>query len=74
MMDYTHAPRQILLKIEKKAYKDYKPRPPNWNKNLQNSISGVTFDLSLYWHQYPWTLGEVVCRLRAWISEMWVSQ
>ena len=38
-----------------------------------NSILGVTFDLSLYWHQYPWTLGEIVCRLRAWISEMWAD-
>ena len=36
-------------------------------------IAGVTFDLSIYWHQYPWTLGEIVCKLRAWIAEMWAT-
>ena len=38
--------------------------------DIATRLMGVTFDLSVYWHQYPWTLGEVVCRLRAWISEM----
>ena len=33
-------------------------------------IAGATFDLSLYWHQYPWVLGEPICKLRAFLSEM----
>lgn len=64
MMDYTHA----------NTFKNRKEGLRTKNHARQNKIkisnSGVTFDLSLYWHQYPWTLGEVVCRLRAWISEM----
>ena len=35
-----------------------------------NHYVGVTFDLSVYWHQYPWQLGEFSCKLRAFISEM----
>ena len=33
---------------------------------------GATFDLSVYWHQYPFPFGESVCRIRAFLSEMWV--
>ena len=33
-------------------------------------IVGATFDLSVYWHQYPWVLGEWACRARAFLSEM----
>ena len=31
---------------------------------------GLTFDLSVYWHQYPWPLGEGTCKIRAFVSEM----
>ena len=31
---------------------------------------GATFDLSVYWHQYPYPFGESVCRMRAFLSEM----
>jgi len=33
-------------------------------------LMGATFDLSVYWHQYPWLLGEWACRIRAGASEM----
>uniref|UniRef100_A0A2H1V8T4 SFRICE_024157 n=1 Tax=Spodoptera frugiperda TaxID=7108 RepID=A0A2H1V8T4_SPOFR len=31
--------------------------------------SGLPNDLSVYWHQYPYSLGIVFCKLRALISE-----
>eukprot|EP00090_Calanus_glacialis_P021828 TRINITY_DN33669_c0_g1_i1.p1 TRINITY_DN33669_c0_g1~~TRINITY_DN33669_c0_g1_i1.p1 ORF type:complete len:422 (+),score=119.18 TRINITY_DN33669_c0_g1_i1:180-1268(+) len=33
-------------------------------------IMGASFDLSVYWQQYPWVLGELACRVRAFLSEM----
>ena len=38
--------------------------------DIATLLMGVTFDLSVYWRQYPWQLGEVSCRLRAMVSEM----
>ncbi|XP_050056870.1 neuropeptides capa receptor isoform X2 [Aphis gossypii] len=32
--------------------------------------SGLPNDLSVYWQQYPWPLGEVLCKFRALVSEM----
>ena len=32
--------------------------------------AGASFDLSVYWQQYPWVLGDTVCKLRAFIAEM----
>ncbi|XP_057670901.1 neuropeptides capa receptor-like [Diorhabda carinulata] len=32
-------------------------------------IFGLPYDVSLYWHQYPWTLGDLLCKTRALISE-----
>ncbi|KAJ3658846.1 hypothetical protein Zmor_010565 [Zophobas morio] len=33
-------------------------------------IFGLPNDVALYWHQYPWTLGDGFCKLRALLSEM----
>ncbi|KAK4887538.1 hypothetical protein RN001_003809 [Aquatica leii] len=33
-------------------------------------IFGLPNDVTLYWHQYPWILGESFCKIRALISEM----
>lgn len=33
-------------------------------------LFGLPNDLSVYWQQYPWPLGEIVCKLRALIAEM----
>ncbi|XP_046440100.1 neurotensin receptor type 1-like [Daphnia pulex] len=33
-------------------------------------LFGLPNDLSVYWQQYPWALGEIVCKLRALIAEM----
>lgn len=30
---------------------------------------GLPYDLSLYWHQYPYNLGLTFCKARALISE-----
>ncbi|EEC16256.1 neuropeptide capa receptor, putative [Ixodes scapularis] len=30
---------------------------------------GLPNDLKLYWQQYPWRLGETLCRLRALVAE-----
>lgn len=35
-------------------------------------ISGLPYDLSLYWHQYPYNLGLTFCKMRALISEAYV--
>lgn len=32
-------------------------------------VSGLPFDLSLFWYQYPFSLGLGFCKLRALISE-----
>ena len=40
------------------------------HKLLNYIILGVSFDLGVYWQQYPWQLGELACKLRAWGSEM----
>ncbi|XP_050682836.1 neuropeptides capa receptor-like isoform X2 [Leptidea sinapis] len=32
-------------------------------------LFGLPYDLSVYWHQYPFSLGVVFCKLRALISE-----
>lgn len=33
-------------------------------------IFGLPNDVALYWHQYPWVLGETFCKIRALLSEM----
>jgi hypothetical protein len=33
-------------------------------------VAGLPYDLGVYWQQYPWVLGETVCKLRALGSEM----
>ncbi|XP_076323823.1 neuropeptides capa receptor-like isoform X1 [Tachypleus tridentatus] len=33
-------------------------------------LFGIPNDLKLYWQQYPWLLGETVCKLRAMVAEM----
>lgn len=33
-------------------------------------VFGVPNDVAVYWHQYPWALGEFCCKLRALLSEM----
>ncbi|XP_013788011.1 neuropeptides capa receptor-like, partial [Limulus polyphemus] len=33
-------------------------------------LFGIPNDLKLYWQQYPWQLGETVCKLRAMVAEM----
>ncbi|XP_050441474.1 neuropeptides capa receptor-like [Adelges cooleyi] len=33
-------------------------------------LLGLPNDLSVYWQQYPWQLGEFICKLRALVSEM----
>uniref|UniRef100_A0A336L8B3 CSON001786 protein n=1 Tax=Culicoides sonorensis TaxID=179676 RepID=A0A336L8B3_CULSO len=30
---------------------------------------GLPYEISLYWHQYPYNLGLAFCKIRAWISE-----
>uniref|UniRef100_A0A6P7GH40 Neuropeptides capa receptor-like isoform X1 n=1 Tax=Diabrotica virgifera virgifera TaxID=50390 RepID=A0A6P7GH40_DIAVI len=32
-------------------------------------IFGLPYDVTLFWHQYPWTLGDFCCKARALISE-----
>ncbi|XP_046666090.1 neuropeptides capa receptor-like [Homalodisca vitripennis] len=33
-------------------------------------LLGLPNDLSVFWQQYPWQLGEPICKLRALVSEM----
>ncbi|XP_069688229.1 neuropeptides capa receptor-like [Periplaneta americana] len=33
-------------------------------------ITGLPNELGVFWQQYPWVLGETVCKLRALLSEM----
>jgi hypothetical protein len=33
-------------------------------------VAGLPYDLGVYWQQYPWVLGETLCKLRALGSEM----
>ncbi|XP_034240930.1 neuropeptides capa receptor-like [Thrips palmi] len=33
-------------------------------------LAGLPYELSVYWQQYPWTYGEVLCKFRALVSEM----
>ncbi|XP_068082669.1 neuropeptides capa receptor isoform X2 [Anabrus simplex] len=33
-------------------------------------LLGLPNDLSVYWQQYPWALGEALCKFRAVVSEM----
>jgi hypothetical protein len=33
-------------------------------------FAGLPYDLGVYWQQYPWVLGETLCKLRALGSEM----
>ncbi|CAO1392040.1 unnamed protein product [Diamesa hyperborea] len=32
-------------------------------------LMGLPYDLSLYWHQYPYSLGLAFCKIRAFVSE-----
>ena len=34
---------------------------------------GLPHELSIYWHQYPFPFGELFCKLRSFLSEMWVE-
>lgn len=34
------------------------------------TLPGLPYELSVYWQQYPWTYGEVLCKFRALVSEM----
>jgi len=40
------------------------------SSDIATLLMGLTFDLSVYWHQYPWQLGEGTCKVRAFVSEM----
>ena len=33
-------------------------------------FAGLPYDLGAYWQQYPWVLGETLCKLSALGSEM----
>jgi hypothetical protein len=33
-------------------------------------FAGLPYDLGVFWQQYPWVLGETLCKLRALGSEM----
>ncbi|XP_065158994.1 neuropeptides capa receptor [Atheta coriaria] len=35
-------------------------------------IFGLPYDVAVYWHQYPWVLGNAFCKFRALLSE-WAS-
>ena len=35
-------------------------------------FSGLPNELSVFWQQYPWILGLGLCKIRAYISEMYV--
>ena len=36
-------------------------------------VAGLPNDLAIYWQQYPWMLGETMCKGRSLVSEMWVA-
>uniref|UniRef100_A0A182M1V0 G-protein coupled receptors family 1 profile domain-containing protein n=1 Tax=Anopheles culicifacies TaxID=139723 RepID=A0A182M1V0_9DIPT len=38
-------------------------------KTLARNIEGLPYEISLYWHQYPYNLGLPFCKIRALISE-----
>ena len=38
--------------------------------DLMTLVLGLPNELYLYWHQYPWVLGEEACKARALVSEM----
>ncbi|CAG9128586.1 unnamed protein product [Plutella xylostella] len=38
-------------------------------KSIEFGLLRLPNDLTVYWHQYPYSLGVVFCKLRALISE-----
>lgn len=40
---------------------------------FSNWFSGLPFELSVFWQQYPWQWGLGICKLRAYVSETWVD-
>lgn len=40
--------------------------------SLSLPLPGVPFEVSLYWHQYPYMFGLAFCKIRALISEAYV--
>lgn len=38
--------------------------------NIFFLLSGLPNELSVFWQQYPWTLGVGLCKIRAYVSEM----
>ena len=34
---------------------------------------GLPNDLSLYWQRYPFAQSEIICKLRAFIAEMYLT-
>ncbi|KAK9752190.1 7 transmembrane receptor (rhodopsin family) [Popillia japonica] len=39
-------------------------------RRARHPFSCLPNDVALYWHQYPWILGETFCKVRALFSEM----
>ena len=35
--------------------------------------TGLPNELRVFWQQYPWELPVIVCKARAFVSEMWVN-
>ena len=33
-------------------------------------VAGLPNDLAIYWQQYPWVMGEAMCKARSLVSEM----
>ncbi|CAB0010283.1 unnamed protein product [Nesidiocoris tenuis] len=38
--------------------------------DLSLLVLGLPYDVSVYWQQYPWSLGTLMCKCRALVSEM----
>ena len=38
----------------------------------QTLVTGVPSELSLYWQQYPYSFGQIFCRVRSFLSERFI--